>query len=177
MPFSKISSRIRTTWSILCVVFAGVLAFGSGASGECGGYVTIGNKAKLEELRAKGYLPRMEKHSAGESSITDSERHRGSTENSTEKFIAKSIGESLAEASNDSEIPARPLPCSGLHCRPNHRSPPAPQCPPLTSFPLKIGFGGNLADVENWDADQFVGRNPSDQAPVKTVAELDRPPE
>lgn len=152
----------------VCSLIGCVVGFGLGNShavlAECGSYVTIGNKAKLRELQAKGYLPtKMNEHDRGE--ITSS-RKAQSSETSDEGQLGSIPTRSIPH-----------LPCSGPNCRGQLPSPVVPQQSiPAPTFikPIVVPSGRHGFDD---NCVGFAGYTCFDEAPFSTIKDLDRPPE
>ena len=145
----------------LIIAFLGMVTVEARA--ECGGYVTIGNKAKLRELQAKGYLPsEMKSHSKSKS------------EEESPGAYAKNENSSQA-VSRDRALPS--LPCDGPSCKSGKRPAPTPSEFVLTTNGVKSAFGKCSKGIVKNFRSGFIGFLSFDESPVKTVNNLDRPPE
>ena len=124
---------------------------------ECGGYVTIGNKAKLKELQAAGYLPAMKDH--------DKSRNDSVNLDQKDPVGSREIQDSV------------PLPCSGPQCQSGKSERPA--APPI-AVGVVCSIKSLVHSPNQLEADiphSFLGFRTYSETPICTNSSLDRPPE
>lgn len=124
---------------------------------ECGGYVTIGNKAKLKELQAAGYLPVMKNH--------DKSRNDSVNLDQKDPVGNREIRHSV------------PLPCSGPQCQSGKSERPA--APPI-AVGVVCSIKSLVHSQNQLEADiphSFLGFRTYSETPICTKCSLDRPPE
>lgn len=165
------------------------LTISNDAFADCGGYVIIGNKAKLRELQKKGFAfgSTMKSHSIEMNDVKNAGMRQSNTRSSIERFSSLRKNRSLIGADRSIELDSavtefvdgqasRPTSCSGPNCRSKSRPMPQPvnvsiESPP--SKPLKAAS----ACYEKRSADSYFGHSEYSESPFLYKLLIDRPPQ